>query len=95
MGIQKTIQIGDIITSVSGRDKDRYYIVVKAEEKFVWICNGKLHKTDKPKKKNVKHIMLIKSANEAVTDRLRKGDLVTNKEIRKAISESLKQTETE
>lgn len=95
MGIQKKFHIGDIITSVSGRDKDRHYIVMKAEDKFVWICNGKLHKTDKPKKKNIKHITLIKSANEAMADRLRKGDLVTNKEIRKSISETMKQAEAE
>ena len=47
---------GSVVKSLAGRDQDRYYVAVSVEDRFVLIADGKLHKLEAPKRKNVKHI---------------------------------------
>ena len=51
-----TFNVGDIVLSRMGRDSGRHYIIMSAEENYVYICDGDFHKVDKPKKKKLKHI---------------------------------------
>lgn len=81
------INIGDIVLSKAGRDSGRYYIVIKREENFAFICDGDLHKTDKPKKKKLKHLKSDGHSSEYVKAKLDEGAKVTNAELRRAISE--------
>lgn len=46
---------GDVVISVSGHDKGRFYVVIKAGE-FPLLCDGKIKLLDNPKKKNKKHL---------------------------------------
>ncbi len=48
--------IGNIVKSMSGHDKGSFYIVVKSENGFVYIVDGRSRKLDKPKKKNISHL---------------------------------------
>ena len=50
------IQKGLVVKSTAGRDQGGYYVAVEAEDRFVFIANGKERKLEKPKRKNVKHI---------------------------------------
>lgn len=47
---------GSVVKSLAGRDQDRYYVAVSVEDRFILVADGKWHKLDSPKKKNVKHI---------------------------------------
>ena len=47
---------GQIVKSLSGRDKDRYFVVLEIQEGFVWLADGKLRKVEHPKRKKHKHI---------------------------------------
>lgn len=87
MGKPDEFHLGDIVTSVSGRDKGRHYVVMYAENGFVGICDGDLHKTDKVKRKNQKHIKPTGSFCEYVRGKLIGGEKVTNSELRRSISE--------
>ena len=49
-----------IVISKSGRDKGKWFAVIKTEGNFVYIANGKLRKIENPKKKNIKHIVETK-----------------------------------
>ena len=57
------IRPGMLAYSLAGHDKGSLYYIVKADEKFVWLSDGKLKDTASPKRKNRKHIQLT---NEAV-----------------------------
>ncbi len=46
--------------SLSGHDKDRYYLVVKEEDEFLFLVNGTTRPLEKAKKKNKRHVQLIK-----------------------------------
>ncbi len=87
MGSCDDFRQGDIVTSVSGRDKERYYVVMYTEGKFAGICDGDLRKTDKIKRKNKKHIKATGSYCEYVRGKLKNGEKVTNSELRRSINE--------
>lgn len=78
---------GDIVISNAGRDSGRYYIVMETEENFAFICDGDLHKTDKPKKKKFKHLKNIMKNCDYVSAKILDGTKVTNAELRRAIAE--------
>lgn len=49
-------EIGSIVKSLKGHDSGEYYTVVKADEKYVYVANGKTKKLAAPKRKNAKHL---------------------------------------
>ena len=50
---------GVTAVSLAGRDKDTYYAVKFTDERYVYVCDGKYHPLDNPKRKNPKHLSLI------------------------------------
>jgi len=52
--------IGSLAYSKCGRDRKRLFCVVDViDENFVLVADGKLHKTEKPKKKRLKHLSFV------------------------------------
>lgn len=47
---------GSVVKSTAGRDQGRYFVAVAAEDRFVFIADGKERRLENPKRKNVKHI---------------------------------------
>ena len=80
---------GLIVRSKAGRDKGDYFIVLRSEEEFVYMANGELRKVDCPKKKKLKHLQMTSHICESVQENIRKGETVTNSELRKALAEYL------
>lgn len=46
--------------SLAGHDKNHIYIIYKEEKEFYFLVNGSTKTIDAPKKKNKKHIQIIK-----------------------------------
>ena len=80
-------QIADLVISVSGRDKNRIFMVVGIpEEGYVHIADGALRKLEKPKKKKIKHLCLSQyQANERILTKISEGKKLTNAELRKML----------
>lgn len=50
----KECQIGRLVLSKAGRDKDNSFIVIDIlDDNYVYICDGDIHTLDKPKKKKL------------------------------------------
>ena len=65
---------GMFASSKTGRDKDKVYIIIKEEKEYVYLVNGLSRKLNKPKKKNKKHIQIIKKMNEpALAEKIKQG----------------------
>lgn len=79
--------VGDIVFSRAGRDSGRYYIVMSLEDNYAYICDGDMHKGDKPKKKKLKHLTHSGKSSEYIKAKISVGIKVTNAELRRAISE--------
>lgn len=70
--------------SRSGHDKDSLYVIVKEEANLVYLADGKLKPIEKPKKKNRKHIQIIKNLPKEITEVFTQQDF-RNEEIKRAI----------
>ena len=52
-----TLQPGQIVKILKGRDAGQYAVIVSIEDsRFVWIADGDKRKFDGAKKKNVLHL---------------------------------------
>jgi ribosomal protein L14E/L6E/L27E len=49
--------IGKIVISKAGRDKGRYAVII-GYDGHVYIADGKEHKLSKPKRKNMRHLIV-------------------------------------
>ena len=59
------IVYGDVVMSIQGRDTGTAYLVVGVSGKNnVLVSDGKLHKLDFPKKKNIKHLVKLETDDE-------------------------------
>ncbi|MBR5614764.1 MAG: RNA-binding protein [Clostridia bacterium] len=85
--MEEKFSMGDIVFSKAGRDSGRHYVVMSVDGNFVYICDGDLHKVDKPKKKKIKHIKSTAGSSEYIAAKLAEEAKVTNTELRRAISE--------
>lgn len=82
-----TLTVGSVVRSKAGRDGGRCFVVMWVEENFVGLCDGDLRKTDKIKRKKIKHIIPTKYVSAFVVSKLEAGDKVTNSEIRRELAE--------
>jgi len=49
------IAAGMVVKSMAGHDSGSYYAVMRVENGFAYIADGKLRKVERPKKKNPLH----------------------------------------
>lgn len=67
----------------AGHDKNQIYFLLKEDEEYVYLVNGTTKPLEKPKKKNRKHIQLIKNLPIEVTGIMEAG--TTNENVKRAI----------
>lgn len=80
------ISIGSLVISKNGRDKDKYFLVLKVEDDYVYLCDGDMRKIDNPKKKKQKHVQATKYFNEEIAKKIHENVKLTNRDIRESIS---------
>ena len=81
------VALGQIVVSRAGRDIGKSFVVIKViDPLFVEICDGNLHKLEKPKKKRIKHLNITKGKVESLEEKLKSNSKITNAEIRKALA---------
>lgn len=52
--------VGMLATSKAGHDKDSVYVVIREEGEYIYVADGRSRTADRPKRKNKKHVQLIK-----------------------------------
>ena len=79
------MKVGNVVTALAGKEKGQIFVIVRINDKYAYLSNGKRLKYDKPKKKSLKHIKLYDE--EALTeDALSEKDEKVNAFIRKFLS---------
>lgn len=81
------VKAGSEVRSIAGRDKGSLFIVLAVEDGYAYLADGDLRKTDRPKKKKLKHIQVSGNVSEFIQNKLSQGQKVTNAELRKALAE--------
>lgn len=78
-GIMRTDMTGMLAMSRAGRDKGNVYVIIREEAEYVYLADGKNRTVNRPKRKNKRHIQIIKK----IKPREDCGDLEIKRTIRK------------
>ncbi len=82
--------IGAIVQSKAGRDKDDYFIVIgKLDNDYCLIADGKNRKLSKPKKKKIKHLIVCREISE-LKERLEQAKYILDSHLRIELKNFLK-----
>lgn len=74
--------------SKAGHDKGNIYVIVREDDEYVYVADGVSKTLEKPKKKNKKHIQIIKKkAIEIIADeqQVKAQSLADNEQVKRAI----------
>ena len=85
----KKLVPGQIVKSKSGHDKGDVFFVMKVlDDDYVLIADGDRRKSEKPKKKKVKHLQHYNRINEMIAEKLEKNIIVDNIELQRELAKS-------
>ena len=74
------LEAGQVVLSLSGHDKDSFYVVVKLGDGCCWIADGKRRSLLRPKKKNPRHL-------RATAKRVQLSDALTDRALRRTLAQ--------
>ena len=80
------ISKSDIIESLAGRDKGKFFYVIDTEDNYVLIADGKGRKLENPKRKKLKHVRRVSRTETRVAMKILNGDKVLNSELRRDLA---------
>lgn len=69
---------GLVVKAKSGRDKNRFFVVISCDGEYAYIADGKTRRLECPKRKNVKHLFTTNTVipvDSINTDKLIKAQL--------------------
>ena len=78
-------EIGQIVRSKAGRDKDRWMLVVGIDGVYVLLADGDLRKISLPKRKKIKHITKTQTVITSIQKDILSNKKIQNAEIRKIL----------
>ena len=78
------MQVGDLVIATAGKEKNEIFLVVKVDQQFVYIEDGKRVSVTKPKRKNEKHIQKVSKQRFLLGDDITR-DVKYNSAVRKLI----------
>ncbi len=78
-------KIGDVVIATAGKERGQLFVIVKVEDGYAYLSDGKRLKKDKPKKKSFKHIRRFGSDSLSESDVL-DGNARVNAKIRNFLS---------
>lgn len=78
-------EVGMLAQSKSGHDAGQIYVIIKEDNEYVYLSDGRLKPLNKLKKKNRKHIQIIRRPVQDIIKKLQQGAELNNEEIKRAI----------
>ena len=79
------MKVGDIVISTYGHDMGDWFIVKQLDADYVYLVDGKNRPIEKPKKKNLKHIVATNKTASDLIERLVGEQKIQNAELRKTL----------
>lgn len=84
--------LGMFAFSRAGHDKGHIYIIIKEEEEYVYVADGGIKTVESPKRKNKKHIQIMKkNADYTIVDKLNNHNTIRNEDLKRAIKQYVNQ----
>jgi ribosomal protein L14E/L6E/L27E len=87
----KVTERGMTAWSLAGHDKGKLYVIVKVDEEYVWLSDGRLRPLENPKKKKWKHVQVRKQ----IPEELQHADWnsIKNEEIKHCVKELMQEAD--
>lgn len=82
----REISVGDVVRSTQGRDKDHWFFVLKADDTTVTLADGDIRKLASPKRKNRRHVALVKLEDHPLRRAILSGAPLIDAQLRKSLS---------
>lgn len=80
--------VGMLAGSKAGHDKDSVYVIIREDGEYIYLADGKTRTVERPKRKNKKHVQLIKKKRMPESE-----NGFSNLAIKRTIKEYLKERE--
>lgn len=79
-------KVGDLVVSTAGHDMGRFYVIVEILDKnYVALADGKNKPITSPKKKKIKHILLLGQKDDDFEEKISQKDVDSNAYIKKIL----------
>lgn len=81
---------GEFAVAKCGHDKGSMYVIVKSDEQYVYLVNGKNRKYANPKKKKHIHVQIIHKIDSVIKGKIDDKEMINDEDIVAAIKKQLK-----
>lgn len=78
--------VGQLVRSKAGRDKGSDFIVLRVENGYVYVADGRMRRLENPKKKKLKHVQGSYTVSEDIARQAAEGTL-ENYKIRNILAQ--------
>ena len=75
-----------IVRSLAGHDKGELFCVINTDGAYLFLCDGKRRKMERPKRKKAVHTAFVGEFQHPVLERLQAGESISNRDIRRALA---------
>ena len=89
----RDFKTGMLAVSKAGHDKGRLYVVINADQEYVYLADGKNRSVCQPKKKKQKHIQINYHIPMVLAKALETEQELKDEQIKKAIKDYKSQQE--
>ncbi|MGI6006399.1 MAG: hypothetical protein ACOX8E_02780 [Ruminococcus sp.] len=79
------LQKGMFARSLAGHDKGKLYIIISADEEYVYLADGKIRTLDHLKKKKIRHVQVDYHADGEIRQIMDSSRELRDEEIKRAI----------
>ena len=87
MNGRNSLQVGQVVRALAGRDKGRLFIVTEVlDDGYVRIADGAKRKIEAPKRKKSKHLQKYDLIIESISEKLVQGKGPENSLIRRELA---------
>ena len=77
---------GDLAYSLAGHDKGNLYVILSVEGDIAYLADGRLKLIDRPKKKKLRHLQVVKKDfRQVLTESNETAGSITNENVKRAI----------
>ncbi len=81
------LQVGMIVRAVAGKEQNQFWMIVRTDEKYIYLADGKHRTLQNPKRKNPKHVRITQTIwnPDDLTDKMLRQKLRLFKEGNKFV----------
>lgn len=80
------MRLGQLVSSKAGRDQGKHFLIMEiVKDNMVLVADGNLRRVEKPKQKNLRHLIIHPAVSENIEKKLSEEQPITNREVREAL----------